>query len=157
MLIAVVSDTHQHRGTLDEIIKCTEKAEVLIHLGDNVEDALYLKRNFKGEVYYVKGNCDPYNSAPAESIIELQGIKIFAAHGDRYGVKMGTIMLKMQALEAGAQVALYGHTHIASMEEEEGIWIINPGSAALPRMGKKSIAFLDVQKDKKVIPYIYTL
>lgn len=157
MLIAIVSDTHHDKESLNKILKCTEKAEVLIHLGDNVEDAEYIKKHFKGETYYVRGNCDPYNSAPSESMLEFNGKKIFAAHGDRYGVKMGPLMLKFRAEELGAHIALYGHTHMPHIEEVEGMWIINPGSPALPRLSKKSIAFMEIEENKNIYPYIYTL
>ena len=40
-------------------------------------------------------------------------------------------------LEIGAQVVVFGHTHIPSCELQEGIWLLNPGSPSLPRIGSQ--------------------
>jgi hypothetical protein len=37
------------------------------------------------------------------------------------------------ALQSGADLAVYGHTHVASVVREEGTLFVNPGSASLPR------------------------
>ncbi len=157
MLIAVVSDTHHDNSSIREVLSSIENADVLIHLGDNVIDALFLKERFKGESYYVKGNCDGWNSAPKELLIDIKGIKIFATHGDGYGVKISDTMLLVEAKERGADIALYGHTHIPTVEEKQGIWVINPGSPSLPRMSKASIAFIDIDNNGRITPYIYNI
>ena len=38
-----------------EVIK---DADILIHLGDNIEDVEILEQDFEGKVYIVAGNCD---------------------------------------------------------------------------------------------------
>lgn len=157
MLVAVVSDTHNDRSSLDRILKCTKSAEALLHLGDNVSDAIYLKERFKGEVYYVRGNCDGYNSAPKELVLEFKGKRLLLTHGDHYGVKISDTMLKFEAEEKGVDAALYGHTHMPSINDYGNIMLINPGSAALPRMSKSSIAFMEIEEGKRLFAYIYNL
>ena len=75
---------------------------------------------------------------------EICGKKFFLTHGHRYSVKDGILKLKYKALETGADIVLYGHTHIAKIDYEEGIWYINPGSAAEPRDGSPSFAIIDI-------------
>lgn len=153
MLIAVVSDTHRNNYALDQVLKNIEAAEILIHLGDNIQDADYLKRMFKGKVINVRGNCDILDSVKSETIEVIDGKKIFITHGHNYDVKYTILNLKYKALEVGADIVLFGHSHVSMIEYEEGIWFINPGSASIPRDNCKSIALINV-KNNEIIPSI---
>ena len=52
-------------------------------------------------------------------------------HGHREMVKSGVGHLVAEARRYGAQVALYGHTHIPDCHrEEDGLWVLNPGAAS---------------------------
>ncbi len=157
MVIAVVSDTHHDNKALLDILDYIERADVLIHLGDNVSDALYLKERFKGETYYVRGNCDSYTSGPKELLLDLSGVKIYAVHGHNHGVKLGDIMLLEDAKEKGARIALYGHTHMNTVEEKDGVWLMNPGSSSLPRSSRASIGFIEISENNDIYPYIYNI
>lgn len=88
LLIAVISDTHRVAKYINIAKEYIKSADVLIHLGDNSEDIEELTKGFKGKVYGVRGNCDFTNNYPKESIIVLEGKKIFITHGDLYGVKL---------------------------------------------------------------------
>lgn len=58
MLVAVVSDTHRISRYIEEVKEKIKDADVLIHLGDNVDDFKELSDGFLGEAYAVAGNCD---------------------------------------------------------------------------------------------------
>ena len=154
MLIAVVSDTHRQEYYIQKVKSYIKNADILIHLGDNIEDADELAEGFKGKVYKVSGNCDFCRGAERELVIDVEGIRILITHGDRYGVKYELNNLYYRAMEAEADIALYGHTHIPYMEEVNGIWLFNPGSASLPRMSKTSIGFIEIDKKGNAIPYL---
>ena len=62
-------------------------------------------------------------------MIEEEGLSVFCCHGHRYGVKSGLARLAARAKELGCEVALYGHTHRAAVEEVDGVLCVNPGSA----------------------------
>lgn len=145
MLIAVVSDTHFNTNILDKILEEAKEADVIFHLGDNVKDALYLEKNFKGKVYYVKGNCDIAVAGENEQLVQLEGKRFFLTHGHNYAVKYGLNNLYFKAKEVEADVALYGHTHIKVLEESNGLYIMNPGSAYLPRDGSRSMGFITIK------------
>ena len=87
MLIAVVSDTHRIQIYIDKVKEMIKKADILIHLGDNVDDAEYISKGFKGKVYVVRGNCDFSTKYPNEEIIRLDEKTIFITHGHNYSVK----------------------------------------------------------------------
>ena len=87
MLVAVISDTHRMSKYINLAKELIKDADILIHLGDNIEDVELLKQGFNGEVYAVAGNCDYSGKYPKENIIEINGKKIFFTHGDLYRVK----------------------------------------------------------------------
>lgn len=153
MLIAVVSDTHRENYCMDKVKKMISHADVLIHLGDNADDLDYIKEGFNGETYGVRGNCDFARGAKDELVIELEGVKFLLTHGHEYGVKYGLTNLSYRAEEVGADVALFGHTHIPCNEDIGGIILFNPGSASYPRIGKHSVGFIEIDKKGDIIPY----
>lgn len=120
---------------------------MLIHLGDNVDDILIIKRYYNGKIVNVKGNCDFSTNTPYDRLEEVCGKKIFLTHGHRYGVKENLFRLRYKALEAQADIVLYGHTHIGQIDFEEGIWYINPGSVSQPRDGDRSFAIISIDKE----------
>lgn len=148
MLIAVVSDTHRGDKYVKSVKKITRNADIIIHLGDNVEDAENLEKDFKGDMYIVSGNCDFSKKYPKERLIHVEGKKIFITHGDLYGVKMGLKNIYYRGMEIGADIILFGHTHQAIIEKTNDIIIMNPGSASLPRLSKRSIGFIKMDNDE---------
>lgn len=156
MRIAIVSDTHRDYNAINEAAKAAERTDMLIHLGDNVVDVNELEKKYNNRIVSVRGNCDFSPNTPLEIIEEVNGVKILVTHGHKYNVKNGLLQLKYRAEELGANIALFGHTHASAIVYEDGIWLINPGSASLPRDRKKSIAIIEI-KDGKVIPTIQSI
>ncbi|EKQ51836.1 MULTISPECIES: metallophosphoesterase [unclassified Clostridium] len=153
MLIAVISDTHRISKYIDLAKEVIKSADILIHLGDNVDDVEILEKNFKGKVYAVSGNCDYTTKYPRENIIEVNGKKIFFTHGDLYGVKSSINNIYYRGRELEADIVLFGHTHIHLIEEEDGIILMNPGSISLPRLNKRCIGFIDINDNGEVRTY----
>jgi len=144
MLIAVLSDSHRHAYELNQVLMHIQDTDMIIHLGDNVEDVDMLRNGYKGNIINVRGNCDFSSFVPTERLEELEGKKLFLTHGHKYSVKSDLLRLKYRAKEVGADIVLFGHTHEAIELYEEGIWFINPGSLALPRNRYKSYAVMDL-------------
>lgn len=145
MRIAVVSDTHGQEYYMKKVIEKITDADMMIHLGDNSDDADYIGRFFKGRVLKVRGNCDFISTAPLELIEIIENKKVFISHGHKYGVKYGMGMFCDRAEEINADIALFGHTHESLCDYKRGIWFINPGSVAFPRDGSRSIAIIDLE------------
>ena len=137
MKIGLVSDSHGDTMALDLMLKTQEArlAECWLHAGDFVRDAEYLEMVSEKKVYKVAGNGDwPYSKAPDDMIVELAGHKIFLTHGHEHGVRYDTELLEENAVNMGADIAVYGHTHIADITTgRRGVAICNPGSIARPR------------------------
>ena len=60
---------------------------------------------------------------------------ILCTHGHRYGVKSSDGALVERALKVNARILLYGHTHEPVTRYEDGLYIMNPGSARQGRYG----------------------
>lgn len=128
MKIAVISDTHGNYPLAVRALELAGAVDHVIHLGDHIEDAQLIGDIMERNVVMVAGNCDIGSSAPRETVMNLGGRRFFISHGDRYGVKGGLGRLRAKAGEERAGIALYGHTHIPSVAEIDGVLCVNPGS-----------------------------
>lgn len=155
MRILVISDSHKKTGVIDRIIRKEQNAKEIFFLGDNasdIEDFIfeYPDRNF----HIVAGNCDYFSAYKSFDIANIGKIKILFAHGHTFGVKQGlTGALKRYAKENGCSIALYGHTHIANIEYDNGVYVVNPGSCSCSREGSESYAVIDIL-DNGILPQI---
>ena len=131
---AVFSDTHSSNALMLEAIR-RYRPDIVIHLGDYERDADIVRREFPEiAVYNVCGNCDMVPSAPAEDTVPLGPVKAFITHGHLYGVDWGDYSrLGYAALERGAAIAMFGHTHEAANEDFGSVKLLNPGTAGRGR------------------------
>ncbi len=128
MRILVTSDTHGDAASLRQAILAQPQADVVIHLGDGENDVEQAKRSFPDKMFLqVRGNCDWASQLPTVGEYEAEGVRIFYTHGHLYGVKSGDYQLISAARERKAQVALFGHTHLAREDYEDGLYLMNPG------------------------------
>ena len=129
MNVAVFSDTHTNTARMVKAVRQSQP-DVIIHLGDHDRDAEILRREFPGiPLYVVQGNCDFASLSRMKDIVPLGPVKAFITHGHLYNVKWSLDSLVYAAQEAGAQIALYGHTHVPEHREIGGVKVINPGTA----------------------------
>ena len=119
--LLIVSDTHGRHYLLQELLERQLELDDkfrprhLIHLGDGVDDIEKCKASERFCIHEVRGNCDGIfylNVAPKERIIELGGYKILAMHGHAFSVKSGEDRAVEYAAKLGADMLLYGHTHV---------------------------------------------
>ena len=142
LTVAVFSDTHGSNALMLEAVR-RERPDLLIHLGDFSRDAELLRREFPEiPLYSVCGNCDAAPSAPLTLTVELGPVKAFLTHGHRYSVDWRLDSLVYAAQEAGAHLALFGHTHEALNTDWGGVQLINPGTAGKGR--KLTMAWLTI-------------
>ena len=100
-------------------------------------------------VIRVAGNNDYFAKEPATRVFEEQVMKFLLTHGNQHGVRYGSDGLRSIAVQNGCQVVIYGHTHCRSLNFENGVWYLNPGSIALPRDSKPpSYAVIDLAPPK---------
>ena len=133
MKILIFSDSHRNVQPMIETV-AFEKPDVIFHLGDLESDAIELNREYPQiPLHSVPGNCDLMPFGVRRIIITEGGKKIFATHGHAYNVKLGLDGLINTAASAGADVVLYGHTHVPYVAQHAGMLVINPGACGRGR------------------------
>lgn len=132
MKIGIMSDSHGDRRAIDRALERAGKVDFWLHAGDCVPDAAYLGLVSAKRVENVAGNTDWPDGTPDEVVVEAGGHRIFLTHGHIYGVRSTLEMLVKAAKEAGADLAVYGHTHVVQHVPGE-VTVLNPGSVARPR------------------------
>ena len=114
-----------------------------------------ITREFKGDVYAVKGNCDFLLDYPNERVIEVLDKKILMCHGHLYNVKMELNTIFYRGKELGVDIVLFGHSHLCIIEKQDGLLLMNPGSIFNGAGAiRRSIGYLEIEEGKEVISYI---
>ncbi len=130
MKICVFSDSHGRAANLVRAVR-REEPSLCFFLGDGERDLNVLSREFPSlPVHAVRGNCDLRSELPRTLCCAVGGVTIFAAHGHLYDVKYDPALheLSCAAAEQGAQLVLFGHTHIPFQETVSGREYLNPGA-----------------------------
>lgn len=131
MKILVFSDSHRSLFGMYAAIDRHQPRQV-IHLGDMMYDAEEVAEHYPQLPFcLVPGNCDGWGTAvPVKKNITLEGKSILLSHGHRWGVKSGYDMAISDARAVGADILLFGHTHVPYCQQmEDGLWVMNPGPA----------------------------
>ena len=135
--LLVLSDTHGNSPFLEAVLRwaCNDTFEAAVFLGDGIED---LRRaaaltGFACEWKMVRGNNDYAISVPEAAVVDCGGHRFFLCHGHRYTLYNGNERLITAARKMEADVALFGHTHVPSLENASGLLLVNPGSIGRPR------------------------
>ncbi len=131
MKLLILSDSHSGLSFMRRCVGAV-KPDAIVHLGDHYDDGSVLAReNPHLMVHQVPGNCDRcrcIGNQPEVLCYEIGGVRLYMTHGHRHNVKMTLTYLVEDARKHGAAAALYGHTHTADCHQEDGLWVINPGS-----------------------------
>ena len=129
MRILVVSDTHGDFYSFKKAIEAQRSAEIIIHCGDSRDELDNIRMLYPNKaIIAVKGNCDFSSMLPSVEERVIEGKKLFVTHGHLYNAKMTLYPLCCAAREAKADIVLFGHTHNAIAEYDDGLYILNPGS-----------------------------
>ena len=137
MRILVFSDTHGRAQGMIDVIS-SEPHDLVVHLGDCVRDVYELQQALPDEkIRFVAGNDlhDMLSGAPRRDIFRLEKYTVLMTHGHDYRVSAGVSRLAETAQAVGADLVLYGHTHVPHIETRGGITYFNPGSCSLDRSG----------------------
>lgn len=144
--ICIVSDSHGRIDNIRKILDVANSCEYLIFLGDCAGDIYRLRHEIKTNVITVRGNCDLLCDYPEQEILDWCGHRFFITHGNRYRVKSELLSITYAAKENNCDYVLFGHTHMACVEESNGVTLINPGSIAQPRMGECTYCMVSEEK-----------
>ncbi|NEW61793.1 YfcE family phosphodiesterase [Granulicatella sp. zg-ZJ] len=150
MKILVISDSHGIEEEMLELLRYyRDKVDYIIHCGDS-------ELNENHEVWslcdsVVKGNNDFYAPFDNYQIVKAGDENIFVAHGHMHVVSFTRAQLANAAYENKCRIALYGHTHILKVEDEEGVACINPGSFNHSRGPIKERTYAIVSVDGNIV------
>ncbi|NVM46368.1 MAG: metallophosphoesterase [Candidatus Lokiarchaeota archaeon] len=160
MLIAVFSDTHDHRDNILKAVSIINERNVdaLIHCGDYIAPFVKLwfnklnesiKKQFfgvfgnnDGEILYLTqtlGQICDFAKNDHELLIELGGKRIFASH-----------MPKQETIDALADsgkfdIILSGHTHTMVNKKHNDVLIVNPGELCGYLTNKPTFAIINTE------------
>ena len=154
MRILVLSDSHGRTSAIEEAIEAQPTAKHIFFLGDctqDIEDLTYIypDRSF----HIVAGNCDGYSFYKSIDFTLLGGKKIIFTHGHTLSVKSGLERIKTFGENEKADIILFGHTHTAITDYDNGRYFVNPGSLSHGSTGFRSYAVIDIE-DSGIMPII---
>lgn len=143
MRIGLISDTH---GKLrPEVFPHFEGVELILHAGDVGGVDILTELETIAPVRAVVGNTDGSQLAerlPEVEKLELLGHTVVLTHGHLIGSPTPPLL---RQLHPDAQIIVYGHTHIPSIDRADGSLVINPGAAGPARFKlKPTIAILEL-------------
>ncbi len=153
MKILIISDSHGYHDLIRQAIGREAPIDMLIHAGDvegDLEQILGNKREY--EIRVVAGNMDWSDKLEDELCFSVGSHVFYLTHGHRFGVHSGTYRLTERARDLGADVAIYGHTHVPDYGTENEVMVINPGSIAKPRQKgwQKTYAVMTINDAGKI-------
>ena len=154
----VASDTH---GRADLLLEAFRRArpDGVLFLGDGLRDLNILPADTT--LRAVRGNCDWFvrEDAPPVRVEEIVGYRIYMTHGHLQGVKLSLDAAIESAAAAGADVLLYGHTHVPREKThpvsaligkttlQKPLLVLCPGSLGQPPDGHPSFATLTLAEN----------
>jgi putative phosphoesterase len=138
MRILIVADSHHDlAGLVLALKKFAANVDIIVHLGDGVEDlapAARAARVSLPDVKAVRGNGDADSALPPRLVIEIEGgAKALLLHGHYEGVGDGLDHALLAARSSEAGLLFFAHTHKPFFEEYRGVLAVNPGSISRPR------------------------
>lgn len=140
-----MSDTHGDEEVIWHVLAANPSVDAVFHCGDS---ELKPMNQVLDGIHIVAGNCDIDGEFPEEKIVTVEGKTVFITHGHLYRVKSTLMPLKYRAEEIGADLVLFGHSHLLGVEMDQRTLFLNPGSLAQPRgRREKSYAVIHFQGD----------
>ncbi len=129
----IFSDSHRDFSSIFRAMEHEGSVDYIIHAGDVHKDVEDIEAYWRTTpCISVLGNNDfSVWGVPTRREFTLEGKKFFLTHGHLYGVKGSLAMLHREAVNCGADICIFGHTHRQVLEERNGIYFLNPG--ATPR------------------------
>ena len=148
MKVLIVSDTHKKNENYFYVLE-KEKPDLVIHCGDAEGSEYALTKAADCPVEIVLGNNDFFSELPRELMLDIGPYKVWVVHGHNYYVSMGNENLKREAVERGADIVFYGHTHRPVIDMDDDVIAVNPGSLSYPRQEGRRPSYAIMEMDDR--------
>jgi uncharacterized protein len=148
MLLGIISDTH---GLLRPgVAEAFRDVDRILHAGDIDRPAILEALSEIAPVVAVRGNMDGgwARDIPPTAAVPVGSGAICLLHD------LGTLDLTPSV--AGFDAVVYGHTHRAAIDRQDGVLYLNPGAAGPRRRHPPSVALLRVT-EREMTPEIIVL
>ncbi|MDR1353336.1 MAG: metallophosphoesterase family protein [Treponema sp.] len=131
--VLVISDTHGCVKPFAAALRWAAERGIGrgLFLGDGADDIRAEETGTILDWTAVRGNMD--GAGPLSAVAEFAGRRLYLAHGHAFQLNLGLDLLAAAARAAGAEAALFGHTHVPCFGFFDGMAFLNPGSAGRPR------------------------
>jgi hypothetical protein len=146
--IGILGDTHGVAAGCNAALAAMGKVDLILHTGDFAADARAIAKRTGIETLTVPGNCDYAYGVDEELLITLCGHRILLIHGQHHSVKRSLERIAEYAGQCGADICVFGHSHVSTIERIGNCLLINPGSPYTPRRGGPSCAVLTLEEGK---------
>ena len=153
MKVLIVSDNHKDEASLEDLIYIYEKEiDLWLHCGDSEFRA---DHPVWDKFVTVQGNMDRENKLPQIAVEEYKNTRFVVLHGHNHRVRRSLDPLMVVAEANDASIVFYGHTHVAKVDKQDGVYFINPGSITQPRGSSKvgSYAIYEENGENRYIRY----
>jgi putative phosphoesterase len=131
--IAVIADTHfgaRLRPLPDIVLETLRKSDLILHAGDFCSVEAYEMISDLGELRGVYGNNDALplmRTLPARRDFRFGSFTAAMIHGHGYG-RLTARQAAETVLQGTCDIAIFGHSHQAYREWQDGTLLFNPGS-----------------------------
>lgn len=155
MRIGIISDTH---GLLrPEVFEAFEGVDHILHAGDLGSLDLLAELEVIAPVTVVWGNTDDMAvraRVPEVARVTLGGMDVVVVHGHQFGRPTPRVVADASA---GADLAIFGHTHDPVMEQIGKTLVVNPGSAGPRRFQLPVTSVVAIIRDGGIDPRLVQL
>ena len=133
---AVFADTHGNINSLWNALEKNGPFDLVVHLGDGVEDGAQAAGEMGIEFYGVAGNEDFGSGFPETRVLTLGGMDFLLIHGHQTDINpfqpkdiwdVHFNELCDWARSNGTAGLMFGHTHKPYLEKTDELLILNPG------------------------------
>ena len=145
--IGLISDTHfQDRlfALPEKLARVWGPLDLILHAGDVGDLSVLDQLGQMAPVMAVHGNDEPPTAArdlPEQQLLMRGGVRVLLWHSHypdpvveranrkgNWGPKLDRLAARTR--EAGAQVLVYGHSHVPALNRQAGVILFNPGALA---------------------------
>lgn len=172
MRIGLISDTHVPSAAKEpphEVAAAFDGVDLILHAGDiylgSCLDWLERIAPVRAVELGSKTHFDGDPRVAEKLVMELEGHTIGMVHdlmpqgfdelrpGDiaRHPLQQELPALLAKFFGVTVDIAVFGHTHVAMLEEHHGVMLINPGSPVLPRQTRRlgQVAILELTEGSR--------